>query len=107
VNDKTLFPLPLQELSDKQQIVMDLLQANPTGLRSGELGALLHQAESVPCSCSPVSQCKWAHSDGERIGKQLRALEPAQAIKRKSGHWQSTVPVPASERDTGTLPEGF
>lgn len=104
MKDRTLFPLPPQKLTDKQAIVMDLLQANPIGLRSGELGALLHQAQNTPCSCSPISQCKWAFSDGERVGKQLRNLEPAQAIKRKSGHWQSLRPAP---RDPGELPADF
>lgn len=103
MNHTTLFPLE-PVLSAKQQQVLDLLRDNPAGLRSTDIGRHLHMARNAPCACNPDTICKWAFSDGERIGKQLRRLEPAQAIKRKSGLWNALYGVIDGRYDPATAP---
>lgn len=108
MTDPTLFKLgpATGGLTERQTAALEHLQAHPEGVRSIDLGVFLHQSLSVPCSCSTAAvtqvACKWASSDGERVGKQLRQRDLA--IKRKSGKWQSLVRQPS---DPGQLPEGF
>lgn len=89
-------------LTDRQQHALTLLTAHPDGLRSIDLGRELHIAKGCPY-CTPERLCKFAHSTGEEVGRQLRRKDLA--IKRKSGLWQSLLPP--AERDIGELPEGF
>lgn len=93
-------------LTDRQQHALDHLTENPAGVRSTDLGAYLHQALGNRCSCTPDVRCKYAMSEGERVGKQLRARELA--IKRKSGLWQLMRPVRVPDNpDIDPFPDGF
>lgn len=94
------------KLTDRQQHALDHLTANPAGVRSSDLGAYLHQALGIRCSCSETVRCRWSMSEGERVGKQLR--QRGLAIKRKSGLWQLTrPPVTGYDPKTADWPEGF
>lgn len=91
-------------LTDRQQQVLALLQAEPAGIRTLDVGIAIHTADKC-AYCSPSSACKYAHPNALSI---LRALRKKNlAIQRKSGLWQSNAPVPTSQRDTGSFPEGF
>jgi hypothetical protein len=105
---KGLFPLPpaTGNLSSREQLILDLLTANPEGLRSSDLGAHIHQATDSPCPCSDTVRCKWSRAEGERIGRMLRRRDLA--IKRKTGRWQLTrPPVQGYDPSTAPLPDGF
>jgi hypothetical protein len=97
----TLFRPPPADgnLTDRQTLVLGLLRDNPDGLRSSDLGAFIHVATGAPCPCSHDVRCKYALTEGERVGKQLRKRDLA--IKRKTGRWQLTRP-PAQGYDPGT-----
>lgn len=106
-----LFTPPAADLSDKQQQVLEILQAHPQGLRSTDIGRQLHMARNAPCACSAstsadsTATCRWAFSDGERLGKQLRRLDPPLAIKRRTGLWELTVA--GRPHDVGTFPTDY
>jgi hypothetical protein len=101
---RPLFPLPPADgnLTVRQQHALDLLTATPEGLRSIDLGREIHIAKGCPY-CSNERTCKYAHSAGEEVGRQLRRRDLA--IKRKSGLWQLIRPV--RDPDPGELPVGF
>lgn len=95
-------------MTDLQQLALDHLTANPAGVRSSDLGAYLHQAMTKRCACTAdVGACKWAMSEGERVGKQLR--KRGLAVKRKAtGRWQLThPPITGINPSTAPFPEGF
>lgn len=91
------------DMSPREHAAYLLLCARPSGVTSTELGVHLHTALGTPCACSPTSICRWAHGDGERVGKQLRRRRVA--FKRKHTRW--TLTVAARPHDTGTLPSDF
>ena len=106
MNDRTLFPLPpaTGNLTERQQTVLAMLQAEPAGMRALDIGIALHLADGCDY-CRVNAACKYAHPNATAILKALRKKQLA--IHRKTGLWQSLVPVPASERDTGELPPGY
>lgn len=88
-------------LTDRQAFVLDLLNAEPAGLRSIDLGRELHL--QFGCRhCSTTSTCQYAFTEGERVGKSLRARDLA--IKRRTGRWQLLNPPKQPFDD---LPEDF
>ena len=116
MTDRTLFPLgpALGNLSARQEIVFELLQAFPSGVRAIEAGNYLHRVKTNPCLyCSEERTCQYASRDANDILRSLSRPTEANprgrglAIHRKSGLWQSLAPVPVGERDLGELPENF
>lgn len=101
---RTLFPLPpaTGALTIKQEDALEYIASQPTGARSIDLGRHLHILRGCPY-CNPDRSCKYAHTTGEEVGRQLRKRELA--IKRKTGLWE-LLPA-ARPRDSGELPEGF
>jgi hypothetical protein len=93
----------LGNLTDREQTAIQLLQARPHGVTSTELGVHIHTTLGVPCACSPASICRWAMTDGETVGKQLRRRKVA--FKQAHTHW--TLRVAARQHDTGAFPEAY
>lgn len=90
-------------LRQREQDALDHLAAHPEGVRSIDLGRALHMLRGCPY-CSELRACKFAHSAGEEVGRQLRRRDLA--IKRRSGLWQLLHP-PVRERDSGTFPSDY
>lgn len=90
-------------LTHRQALVLELLRANPQGLRSSDIGREIHMAKGCPY-CSPERLCKYAMTAGEEVGRQLRKRDLA--IKRKaSGRWQLLRTVRVG--DSNDFPEGY
>jgi hypothetical protein len=92
-------------LTDRQQLVLDMLEQNPHGLRPFDIGVALHQALSNPCSCAPGHACKWAPTDALGVLRSLRKRELA--IGRKSGLWQLMDATVATGRPSDSRPTGY
>lgn len=94
---RALFAPPLADgnLSQRQQIIYDLLQSEPKGVRAIDAGNHLHRTKTNPCLyCSDERTCQYAARDANQVLDSLRGSPQDPKARRlvvrrrETGRWQ-------------------
>lgn len=96
MNARPLFAPPLADgnLSQRQQIIYDLLQSSPNGVRAIDAGNHLHRTKTNPCLyCSDLVTCAFASRDANQVLDSLRGSpnDPRArrlVVRRRDGRWE-------------------
>ncbi len=110
MKDRTLFPLPpaTAGLTDRQTIILELLQQHPDGLRAIDLGRHLHIERGCP-TCTPNRTCQYATRDANQVLATMGTSTRQLVIRRRSGLWEALVGVQDGRYDPARAewPAGF
>lgn len=101
-------------LSQRQAIIYEYLQANPSGAFTIDIGRHLHRTKPNPCLyCSVDRTCQYASRDANQVLDSLRGSpnDPRArrlVVRRRDGRWELRARVrEVAPPDVDPFPPGY